>query len=255
MFRFRFIVIFLFILNISLYADEKLVGQEIIERLDRTLSFEDGLTRGNLYIKKGNHETHFWKVKIFKLGEDLLYTFEITHRKPVAKLLSIKRGNKLIYYNVLSGKFFGIEQLEKLERVLFTSFSFLDLSNLSYEANYSASGVNKESSETSNSSILKMIPLFSPSYKQLELQADNNDYSPKKIDFTTTEGLLIKTLKLKYGKVKLRENNSSSEISRLNKLEMTDNATGLVSTLEFIEIDKDIKPDKILYEMKTMYEK
>jgi Outer membrane lipoprotein-sorting protein len=255
MFRFRFIVIFLFILNISLYADEKLVGQEIIERLDRTLSFEDGLTRANLYIKKGNHETHFWKVKIFKRGEDLLYTFEITHRKPVAKLLSIKRGNKLIYYNVLSGKFFGIEQLEKLERVLFTSFSFLDLSNLSYEANYSASEVNKESSETSNSSILKMIPLFSPSYKQLELQVDNNDYSPKKIDFTTTAGLLIKTLKLKYGKVKLRENNSSSEKSRLNKLEMTDNATGLVSTLEFIEIDKDTNPDRILYEMKTMYEK
>ena len=245
----------LLIINLSLFADEKLGGQEIIERLDRTLALRDGLTRARLSIKKGNHETHFWKVNIFKEADDVLYTFEITHRKPVAKLLSIKRGQKLIYYNVLSGKFYGIEQLEKLERVLNTSFSYLDLSYLSYEANYSAAEVNREFSETSNSSILKMIPLSSPSYKYLELKADNASYSPIKIDFTTKEGLLIKTLKFKYGKVKLRENNSSSEISSLNKLEMTDNATGFVSTLEFLEIDKDIKPDKILYEMKTMYEK
>jgi len=251
----KLLIILFAIINFSLFADEKLAGQEIIERLDRTLALSDGLTRARLSIKKGNHETHFWKVNIFKEADDVLYTFEITHRKPVAKLLSIKRGQKLTYYNVLSGKFYGIEQLEKLERVLNTSFSYLDLSYLSYEANYSAAEVNRESSETLNSSILKMIPLSSPSYKYLELKADNASYSPIKIDFTTKEGLLIKTLKFKYGKIKLRENNSSSEISSLNKLEMTDNATGFVSTLEFLEINKDIKPDKILYEMKTMYEK
>lgn len=251
----KLLIILFAIINFSIFADEKLAGQEIIERLDRTLALSDGLTRARLSIKKGNHETHFWKVNIFKEADDVLYTFEITHRKPVAKFLSIKRGKKLTYYNVLSGKFFGIEQLEKLERILNTSFSYLDLSNLSYEANYSAAEVNRESSDASNFSVLKMIPLSSPSYKYLELKADNTNYSPIKADFTTKEGLLIKTLKFKYGKIKLRENNSSSEISSLNKLEMTDNATGFVSTLEFLEIDKDIKPDKILYEMKTMYEK
>ena len=62
-------------------------------------------------------------------------------------------------------------------------------------------------------------------------------------------------MKFRYGKIKVRESNSNSEISSLNRLEMTDNATGLVSILEFTEIDKDIKPDKIIYEMKTMFEK
>jgi hypothetical protein len=245
----------LLIINLSLFADEKLGGQEIIERLDRTLAINDGLTRARLSIKKGNHETHFWKVNIFKQGEDVLYTFEITHRKPVAKLLSIKRGQNLTYYNVLSGKFYGIEQLEKMERVLHSSFTYLDLSNLSYEANYSAAEVNKTKTETSETSILKMTPLSTPSYKYLELQVDNTDYAPRKIDFTSHEGFLIKTMKFRYGKIKVRESNSNSEISSLNRLEMTDNATGLVSILEFTEIDKDTKPDKIIYEMKTMFEK
>ena len=205
----------LLIINLSLFADEKLGGQEIIERLDRTLAINDGLTRARLSIKRGNHETHFWKVNIFKQGEDVLYTFEITH----------------------------------------SSFTYLDLSNLSYEANYSAAEVNKTKTETSETSILKMNPLSTPSYKYLELQVDNADYAPRKIDFTSHEGFLIKTMKFRYGKIKVRESNSNSEISSLNRLEMTDNATGLVSILEFTEIDKDTKPDKILYEMKTMYEK
>ena len=214
----------LLIINLSLFADEKLGGQEIIERLDRTLAINDGLTRARLSIKKGNHETHFWKVNIFN-------------------------------YNVLSGKFYGIEQMEKMERVLHSSFTYLDLSNLSYEANYSAAEVNKTKTETSETSILKMTPLSTPSYKYLELQVDNTDYAPRKIDFTSHEGFLIKTMKFRYGKIKVRESNSNSEISSLNRLEMTDNATGLVSILEFTEIDKDIKPDKIIYEMKTMFEK
>lgn len=248
-------LLFLFLLPLALPAEEKLGGQEIIERLDRTLTINEGLTRARLSIKRGNHETHSWKVNIFKQGDDVLYTFEITHRKPVAKLLSIKREQRLIYYNVLAGKFFQIEQMEKLESVLHTAFTYLDLSYYSYEANYSAEDINKLKSESSESSIVKMTPISFPSYKHLELQVDNTDYTPRKVDFTSPEGLLIKTLKFKYGNLKVRENSYTSEISGLTKLEMTDNATGYTSILEFREWDKDVKSDRILYEMKTMYEK
>ncbi len=248
-------LLFLFLFSSTLFAQEKLGGQEIVERLDRTLAINDGLTRARLSIKRGSHETHSWKVNIFKQGDDVLYTFEITPRKPVAKLLSVKRGQKLIYYNVLSGKFFQIEQMERMEDVLHTAFTYLDLSNYSYEANYIAAEVKDLKTEASEKKIVKIIPISLSSYKNLELQVDNTDYSPLKIDFTSSEGLLIKTLKFKYGNLKMRENNYTSEIPGLIKLEMTENATGYTSILELKEWDKDVKTDKILYEMKTMYEK
>ncbi len=251
----KYLSLLLFLINISISADEKIGGQEIIERLDRALTINDGLTRARLSIKQGNHETHSWKVNIFKQGDDVLYTFEITHRKPVAKLLSIKRGQKIIYYNVLSGKFFQIEQMERMEGVLHTAFNYLDLSNYSYEANYNAAEVKDLKTETSEKSIIKMTPISLSAYKHLELEVDSAGYSPRKIDFTSSDGLLIKTVKFKYGNLKVRENNYTSEMPGLTKLEMTDNATGYTSILEFKEWDKNVKADAILYEMKTMYEK
>lgn len=248
------ILLFLFLFNLFLLADEKPKGQEIIENLDKSLVLSDGLTRARLSIKKGNHETHFWKVNIFKKEEDVLYTFEVTHYKPVAKILSIKRGQKIIYHNFLSGKFFQIEQMDKLERVLHTSFSYLDLSYSSYETNYKPTDFDKSNIESTNSTTVRMTPFSQYSYQYIDLFVDNS-YSPQKLDFTSKEGFLIKTMKLKYGKVKLKEQKSISEISTLKKIEMIDNNTSFISTLEFIEIDKDTNPDKILYEMKTMYEK
>ena len=59
----------------------------------------------------------------------------------------------------------------------------------------------------------------------------------------------------KAGKIKVREDKSISEISSLKKLEMNDNATNYTSTFEFIEWNKNVKPDRVFYEMKTMYEK
>ncbi len=249
------LLVFLLFSHFAIVAEEKLGGQEIIERLDRAVGINEGLTLARLSIRKGNHETHFWKVNIFKKEEDVLYIFEITHHKPVAKLFSIKRGEKLIYYNVLSGKFFQIEQMEKMQSILGTSFTFRDFSNYLYEANYNPESVNRTKPETSESSIVKMIPISFPSYKHIELYVDNSDYSPRKVDFTSPEGLLIKTLKFHYGKIKVREDKSISEISSLKKLEMNDNATNYTSTFEFIEWNKNVKPDRVFYEMKTMYEK
>jgi len=241
-------------LPFSIFPNEKLGGQEIIEKLDRTLAINDGLTYARLSIKRGNHQSHFWKVNIFKQGDDVLYTFEITHRKPVAKLLSIKRGEKLLYYNVLSGKFFQIEQLEKMQHVLHTSFTYLDFNHSLYEANYNPFDVSITKSENSESSIVKMTPISFPSYQYLQLYVDNSDYSPNKIDFTSN-GLLIKTLKFKYGKLKVKQNTSISEITSLTRLDMIDTSTDYTSSLEFLMWDKNVKPDRILYEMRTMYEK
>jgi hypothetical protein len=249
------VILLLFILSFSIFSDEKLKGQEIIETLDRTLMINEGLTSATLSIWKGNHETHFWKVNIFKHQDDMLYTFEVTQGRPVAKYISVKRGNGIIYYNVLSGKIFHIEQLEKMESLLHTSFTYLDFSNYLYEANYKVIDVSRTKSKTSESSIITMIPNFFPSYKHLKLYVDNVNYTPQKIDFTSPNGLLIKTLKFKYGKIKIRDGNSISELPTLTRLEMNDNSTNYTSILEFKEWNKNVKPDKTFYEIKTMYEK
>ncbi|MBK8398379.1 MAG: outer membrane lipoprotein-sorting protein [Leptospiraceae bacterium] len=251
----KILLLAILLLQTSILPEEKLGSQEIVEKLDRTLVINEGLTLARLYIKKGNHETHSWNVNIFKQGDDVLYTFEITHHKPVAKFLSIKRGEKLIYYNVLSGNFFQIEQMEKMQSILGTSFSFRDLSHYLYEANYNPEKVDRTKSENSDPILIKMNPISFPSYKHLELYADNSDYSPLKIDFTSPNGLLIKTLKFKYGQMKIREGKSISNSPSLKKLEMNDNATNYTSILEFLEWNKNVKPEKIFYEMKTMYEK
>lgn len=245
----------LMLLNYELYSDEKLGGQEIIEKLDTALTIREGLTQATLSLKKGSHETHFWKVHIFKQQDDVLYTFEITNRKPVAKFLSTKRGSSLLYYNVLSGKYFQIEQMERMDQLLHTSFSYLDLSNYQYEANYKVIEVNRPKSDKPEPTSVTIEPVFFPSYKQLQVYVDNTNYAPIKIDFTSSSGLLTKTMKFKYGTLKVRDGNSISDQPALIRLELTDNATNFTSILEFKEWDKSVQPDKIQYEMRTLYEK
>lgn len=251
----KYLLFLYLVFYLPLISDEKLGGQEIVAQLDQNLYLNEGLTYAKLSIKKGHHQTNFWNVKIFKRGDDVLYTFEVTHRQPVAKFLSIKRGQRLIYYNVVSGKIFQIEQMEKKDQVLHTSFAYLDLSNYLYEENYTPLEVDRKKTENSDSIVVKMVPNSIPYYKYLELVVDNTNYTPSKIDFTSPEGLLVKTLKLKYGKLKVKDSSSVSEKSALTKLEMTDTSSGSTSVLEFITWDKNVNPDRIFYEMKSMYEK
>ncbi|HMV45310.1 MAG TPA: hypothetical protein PK079_04525 [Leptospiraceae bacterium] len=249
--------LFFLLITLSVIGQEKPTDQELIEKLDRTFLIKEGLTKGRLYIKKGNHESHSWNVSIFKEGEDILYIFTVTHFKPVAKLLSIKRGQKLIYSNVLSGKIFQIEQLQRLENILGTSFSYIDLSNYQYESNYKPfkpENSEKENQEKDRLSI-HMIPISHYLYKDIEIDMANTDYSLRKLTFTSPNGIIEKTLKVKYGKIKQIDGKAKSEIIDLKFIEITNNATSEISILEFQEWYKDTKPDKIFYEMKSLYEK
>lgn len=245
-----FFLCYLLLMLNTVVATENLGSQEIISRLNEALIIRDGLTYAKLKIKLGNFEKKTWDIKFFKRNKNLLIHFIEPNRLLVAKLFSMENGEKLIYYRALSGKFYQIEEAEKMDSVLHTSFSFLDFAFKPFEANFISDQISKPDSHEAKDISLNLKPISNPNYKSILLKMDQN-YTPIKIEYKDAQDLFLKTLKFRFGNIATK----GEPIYGLKKLEMINAETSESSILEFILWDKTIQPDNIFYEWKSIFER
>jgi hypothetical protein len=245
-----FFLCYLLLMLNSVSATENLGAQEIISKLDEALIIRDGLTHAKLKIKIGNFEKKTWDIKFFKRKKNLLIHFIEPNRLIVAKLFSIENGEKIIFYRALSGKFYQIEEAEKMEFMFHTSFSFLDLAFKPFEANFITEEISKPDSHEEKDRSLLLKPISLPNYKSILLKMDQN-YTPIKLEYKDSQDLFLKTLKFRFGNIATK----GETIYGLKKLEMIKAETSETSILEFILWDNLVQPDDIFYEWKSIFER
>lgn len=184
------ILYLLLLINLNIFSQEakepaKLPprGQDYIANLDKMFELEDGHYRGTLSIKKGSHISHSWKINFFRRGKDTLLTFESAAGLLVGKYLSLNRGEKIYYYNHLSGRVNVIEEDERLENILHTSFSYLDFAYIHFEADYVPKLTQETKSGEKEFTRLLILPIHTPAYKHIHLYLDKESKQPKKLDY------------------------------------------------------------------------
>ncbi len=141
---------------------------------------------------------------------------------------------------------------EKYESHLATGFSFMDLSGASYQAHYNpiVQSDLKIADQTFKRITLKpIIPYF---YSKLILLLNLDSLRPARLDFHDRDGVLFKTMNIKYGPIKVRQNQKTTKEEYASRLEMLDLNTGSISVLEYTEIDKEVRPDPSLFELANL---
>ncbi|EQA70072.1 outer membrane lipoprotein-sorting protein [Leptospira noguchii] len=229
------------------------VAQELVARLDQVLvKSNQGLIKGNLILIRRNGETWNWDVSIFRKENDTLYLFESSGKGLEYKILIKDEGEQIYIFNALSKKIFRKVDEEKYESHLATGFSFMDLSGASYQANYNPivqSDLKTADQSFKRVSLKPIIPYF---YSKLILLLSSDSLKPTRLDFHDRDGVLFKTMNIKYGPVKVKQNQKTTKEEHANRLEMLDLNTGSVSVLEYTEIDKEVKPDSSLFDLSNL---
>jgi len=234
-------------------AENAISAQDLTARLDKELDFGKGLTKGSFVLIRRNGQSDSWQVNRFTNGDDALYLFERKGRGLEAKILSREEGENIFYFNNLSSKVFKKIEEEKYESFLHSGYFYIDLSGYSYQANYNPviNGELEIGGESFYRVTLKpILPLF---YKKLILLVRKKDLKPFRVDFHDKDGILFKTLNLKYGSVKQKDASGKfEEVFRAARWEMLDLTTGSITVWEIQEFDKGVTPDQSLFQVDNL---
>ncbi|EQA36099.1 hypothetical protein LEP1GSC047_3301 [Leptospira inadai serovar Lyme str. 10] len=233
-------------------AEKTRVAQELVARLDQALLKADGLVKANLILIKRSGDTWNWDMSVFRKGEDSLSLFESKGRGLEYKILFKEDGELIYAFNALSRKIFRKTDEEKYENHLNTGFSFVDLSGTSYQANYNPivqSDLEVGGKKMKRVSMRPIVPYF---YSKLVLLLEPDTLRPTRLDFHDKDGVLYKTLNIKYGPVKVKSKQKVTRDEIASRLEMLDLNSGSITVLEYTEVDRDVKPDPSLFELENL---
>jgi hypothetical protein len=245
------ILIFLILVsNLSAQVVKK-NAQDILARLDQELNLGDGLTKSNLVLIRRTGDSETYKVSLFRKEGNLLYLMERKGRGLETKLLSLDDGDRIFVYNSLSTKLFRKAEEEKYEIFQNSGFSFVDLSGYLYQANYDPIVNGEVDIAGVIYTRVTLKPIITYDYKKLVLLM-TKDERPYRIDFHDKDGVLSKSLNIKYATVKFKTNSGTEQKQAVARLEMLDLNTGNIGVMEIQEVDQTVKNDNAVFEVENL---
>jgi hypothetical protein len=245
----------IFLLFNPAYTQEILTGQEYLTNLDQYYKIQDGFFDAELQIRKDNFLKKNFYLKMFKKKDELIIHFYDTQRTLISKLFFHKKMNKIILYKYLSGKFYQIEQEERLDNFLGTSFSYIDFSFPSFEENFSAESKTETNDDHGEKAeVLSLKAISYPNYPRIDYKYSSSKI-PIRLDFFNYKGILIKTMKFKSGKLKKRKDKELTEINYSAKeIYSIDINTNIYSILILKEWNEEIVPNEFFFEWRNLLE-
>lgn len=234
MIRHLFLFLFLF-LFFPLHSQTK---QDLLTLTDRFLSFPSGEITAELSTKKKFVQFEKRNLKIISKGTDRRILFSRTAESP--ENVYISDGKENIHFASLhphhSRK---ISREEIAEKILFTDFSFFDLSGFLFEKEFTPDKIEDYETGSGKFQKLTCFPVSIPQISKISLIFAMPDRNLHRIDYFSRSGILLKSVKFKKGKVVFRRNGTKKEEEILKSIEITNADTNLESILEF----KSVVPD------------
>lgn len=227
-------------------------AQAILAKLDEAVNLGNGLIKANLILIRRTGSSDSWRTNIFQDKGNTLYLFERKGRGLETKLLSLDEGDRVFVYNTVSTKLFRKAEDEKYEIFQNTGFSYIDLSGYLYQANYDP--IMNGEIEIGDKSYWRvgLKPILTYEYKKLILLVNKDDLSPVRIDFHDRDGILFKTLNIKYSPVKVKTSSGTETKTIASRFEMLNLNTGSIGVLEIREKDETVRPDASLFNVENI---
>ncbi len=219
----------------------ELTAQEIVARVDRILTYPRGQIKGRLmHILPDGASTVINLTGLID-ENDFLFTFGTRGRGDELKVLYNQGGEDIWVYSIHAQKLFRKMDVDKYDPLLGTNFSFIDLSNADYQANYNAVLTGDAVIKGLPAYRLRLEPIFKGgSYGRLTLYAAKADYVPLRIDFHDNDKVVFKSIAV----AKTMERGGRIVPVRYDMLDLR---RGTVTIMEFFGFDESMRFEKTIF--------
>lgn len=235
---------------LSIYGQEKrtieLSAQEILAHVDEVLRYPKGSLSGSIthIYPTGKSFTLFLKGSIS--DEDFLFVVGNSDRGDQFKVLYNLGGEDIWVYNIASLQLFHKIDIDKFDPVLATNFSFVDLSNADYQANYNAKIDGETVVKGKECYRVKLEPIFKKGdYGYLVAFVSKGDFVPLKIDYYDRDRVIVKSMSV----AQLAQFSGRSFPVRYDMLNVK---TGTLSILTFFNVDPSVTFNKDIFRHQTL---
>jgi hypothetical protein len=235
----------------SSYSQERRIelnAQAILARVDRVLAYPSGQIRGRVKHVKPNGSTYSLDVTAYVAKNDYLFIFSSRERGDQLKVLYNLGGEDIWVYNTHAVKLYHKMGIDKYDSVMFSNFSFNDLSNADLQSNYTASIQGTAIIKGYDAYKLKLKPIFrSGGYGMLTLYVTRDELIPIRIDFHDRDNVIFKFLTI-------------SKIMRKEKkvipvrYDMMNIRNGSISILSFYSFDNNVRFDSSIFRSEKLGE-
>jgi hypothetical protein len=235
----------------SSYSQERKIelnAQAILARVDRVLAYPSGEIRGRVKHVKPNGSTYSLDVTAYVAKNDYLFIFSSRERGDQLKVLYNLGGEDIWVYNTHAVKLYHKRGIDKYDPVMFSNFSFTDLSHADLQSNYTASIQGTAIIKGYDAYKLRLKPIFrAGGYGMLTLYVTRDELIPLRIDFHDRDNVIFKFLTI-------------SKIMRKEKkmipvrYDMMNIRNGSISILSFYSFDNNVRFDRSIFRSEKLGE-
>jgi hypothetical protein len=213
----------------------EMTAQTILARVDRIMQYPAGEIHGkmkHIYPDGKSFEIDF---KGCITTSDFLFSFKSGSRGESLKVLYNMGGEDIWVYNIQAVQLFHKMGIDKYDSLIYTNFSFIDMSNSSFQSNYNARITGKSMIKGMECYKLNLDPIFAQSeYGLITLYATVDQNLPIRIDYHDRDKVVFKFLSL----AKTMEKNGRIIPIRYDMLNIKN---GTVTILNFNKFEEDKK--------------
>jgi outer membrane lipoprotein-sorting protein len=219
----------------------ELTAQEILARADRVLEYPRGLIKGKFMHIQPDGSSSVINLSGSITATDFLFRFSSGERGEQLKVLYNLGGEDIWVYNPHALKLFHKMEIDKYDQVLFTNFSYIDLSNADFQGNYTAALAGETSIKNQPAYRLRLEPIFKGgSYGRITMYVTRKDFIPLRIDYHDNDRVIFKSMSV------VRTMSRENRIIPV-RYDMLDIRRGTVTILEWFGFDETVVFDRKMF--------
>jgi hypothetical protein len=219
----------------------EITAQTILARVDRIMQYPPGEIQGrmkHIYPDGKSFEIDFTG-SIART--DFLFLFSSSSRGENLKVLYNMGGEDIWVYNTHAVQLFHKMGIDKYDSLIFTNFSFIDMSNSSLQGNYNARITGRSLIKGIECFKLNLEPIFDKSeYGLITLYATVDQHLPLRIDYHDKDKVVFKFLSL----AKTMEKNGRIVPIRYDMLNIKN---GTITILTFNKFEENKKFNESIF--------
>ena len=234
-----------FIVGLNLYGQEP-SAKIWLDKLEEVLKLPDGKIYGNLIIQKKQFQKKIY-FEIFKKKHKSLYIFSNNRTKKILSKVYYTTSKSEAKAQLIptSETLIRKERAFYFDRILYSHFSYADLSHYKYKESYKTKDIKTIGNQIQMT--LESIEKFQ--YQKMIIFFNKNTSNPEEIDFYDLQKVLFKTFYFKYNLVKTQNKNKTKKVYRLKKIISQKLSTGNSSIFEVDFLDYDIKFESSIFRL------
>lgn len=226
--------------------------QSLLEKWDKETSLEDGTYTVKI-IGEGPALTETDVILFSKNKHERFFVFLNSEGEAKAKFYSDNVNNSLYLSFKNKSNIFKLSMPESIEKEFpETSFSYYELSGFQIEKTFTVEKMETYSTRDRKYWQINVIPIVKNTYGKLTLYFERDTLNPYRIDFFSHDGILLKILRVRYGKISVETKEKKEERTIINEYEMTYMENSEKSYVRIINLKTYPLPEKSLFNQKNL---